>query len=187
MEYKRIEIIKKKITKYLLFAFINAQSSKIILLNFIGLSKLVWLQVAKLLILRSPLLEKIKLRIFSFDTRGVVRDIRQEHSWFDELVNFVGVRLCCVDMCLEGTNDSSYGDFSDLEDLVAQGEDDDGSFSDDSEEGDSDQAITDDDDEEWEDADAADEHHPIQCAQNWAVFLVMLKLFSLCHSQLSEL
>jgi hypothetical protein len=123
-----------------------------------------WLQVAKLLILRSPFLEKVKLRIFSFDTRGVVQNIREEHGWFNELAEAVGVRLCCVDMCMEGANDSSFDDFSDLEDVVQQDDDDGDSFMSDSEDGDSDQVVTDDDDDEWEDAD--EPRQQIQCAQN---------------------
>lgn len=115
--------------------------------------------------MRSPFLEKVKLRIFSFDTGGVIQNIQQNHGWFNELADSVGVRLCCVDMCLEGANDSSYGDFSDMEDMVQQDDEDDDSFVSDSEDGDSvNEVITDDEDDEWEDAD--EPQHPIQCAQN---------------------
>jgi len=121
--------------------------------------------VAKLLILRSPLLEKIKLRIFSFDAEGVIQNIQQQHGWFSELSEVVGVRLCCVDMCMEGANDSSYDDMSDVEDMEQQDGDEDGdSFMSDSEDGDSDPVVTDDNDDEWEDAD--EPRQEIQCAQN---------------------
>lgn len=57
-----------------------------------------WLQAAKLLILRSPVLEKVELyqlSTFRRDTREGVWKIWQEqdHSWFEELVNSVGVEL----------------------------------------------------------------------------------------------
>lgn len=113
--------------------------------------------------LRSPVLEKIKLRIFSFDANGVIRNIKEEFGWFKELVKAVGVRLCCVDMSREAAYDSSYGDFSEMEDNEQQGDDDD-SFVTDSEDGDSMPMLTDGEDDEWENAEGPPQQ--IQCAQN---------------------
>lgn len=112
--------------------------------------------------MRSPVLEKVKLRIFSFDAGGVIQNIQQQYGWFSELSEAAGVRLCCVDMCMEGANDSSYDDMSDLEDMKQEDDDDDDSFMSDSEDGDSDQVVTDDNDDEWED----EPRQEIQCAQN---------------------
>lgn len=50
-----------------------------------------WLQVFKLLILRSPFLEKVSMD--GPNNREVVEILKDRHSWFEELVNSVGVKF----------------------------------------------------------------------------------------------
>ena len=95
--------------------------------------------------LRSPVLEKIKVLIFSCDANDIIPNIKEEFGWFKELVEGVGVRLCCVDKSQGAAYDSSDGEyFESSEDSVP--------------------LMTDGEDDEWEDAEGA--LQLIQCAQN---------------------
>lgn len=81
----------------------------------------VWFQLAKLLILHSPFMEKVKLRLFGLDVEDVAEDIRKHNGWFYKLVNTAGVRFCSIHMHLMEKYYSIGGNLSekDMEQLAS--------------------------------------------------------------------
>ncbi|XP_059469432.1 uncharacterized protein LOC132193078 [Neocloeon triangulifer] len=81
-------------------------------------------QVAEKLIFRSPYLKKIKFHSYSMDASSTPHEIRMAHKWFNELVQGVGVyfkNVCEVKM---GKDDSSFAEFTELEDSDSEGDND---------------------------------------------------------------
>jgi len=69
-----------------------------------------------MLILRAPLLEKVKLNVCSFDPHHIPRAIKRRHNWFVAFSEAVGVRFRVIDQAKPEEEDSSIGEFTDLED-----------------------------------------------------------------------
>jgi hypothetical protein len=55
------------------------------------------LQVAKQLIFCSPRMKKVLFRIYyNLHATSLARDVRNNHAWFNELADAVGVRFCSI-------------------------------------------------------------------------------------------